>query len=568
MRRLHSSGGDPGPRFRRALGCACALAGVGMFALVGTSQLTATAEPSAGTCDLPPSISQQDGNEWLSCLSVGLTLDGLPELGETAELTATVEAAVDLDRTEIRFDLPETFEWVHPPGGTSKERALRAGQTVRLTGEVRAVEPGAAQFTARAEAPHDGHVEAGADSVFVTVGSGDSPTVKGIPRPESAGRDDGGLPVRQLAAKPESTPQTDLEPQSVAPDRTADREPCDANAIGSWGYTNEAGDWVDQMNIQVEVWDADAAGGNDRLASGVTKADGTFDLCYDSVDADEAGNVDVYVRFSTTNSLWSVQYTDTDDVLAWVSETTNDVVAGQTVDVGALTTGDAELNRGLDAYDSTNSVWLWIPKSGDNLCWDQNHTECETLTVFWAPDSTDGTYYTSNTVHLAADDPNAEILVGHEVGHFVMDDVFDKDYPDTPNCSPHGVTATSSTGCAWSEGWAEWFPATVFDDPFFRWPNGASVDLENQTWDTEGWDDGDAVEGRVAGAMLDLADDTADGEDQYGEGNDNLWHTFTNHHSKVFSEFWADRGADGFDVGAGPLGSLYQTTIDYRAVLD
>jgi hypothetical protein len=53
-------------------------------------------------------------------------------------------------------------------------------------------------------------------------------------------------------------------------------------------------------------------------------------------------------------------------------------------------------------------------------------------------------------------------------------------------------TASDRTqGCAWTEGWAEWFPASVYNDPFFRFTSRSSLNLETSTWGN-GWGEGTA----------------------------------------------------------------------------
>jgi hypothetical protein len=188
--------------------------------------------------------------------------------------------------------------------------------------------------------------------------------------------------------------------------------------------------------------------------------------------------------------------------------------------------------------------------------------------INWTATSVDGTYYSTagNDVHLAADDPNAPTLVIHEIGHAVMDDVYEDDYPPIPNCSPHSIPGISSAGCAWTEGFAEWFPASVLNDPFYRWPDGSSLDLENPTWGSGGWSNGDSVEGRVAGALIDISDFTNEAFwDRYGEGDPgNIWTTFLNNVSDTFSQFWSQRATGGFNTGnTGANGSVYGNTIDY-----
>jgi hypothetical protein len=244
---------------------------------------------------------------------------------------------------------------------------------------------------------------------------------------------------------------------------------------------------------------------------------------------------------------------------------TNFPVPGSTINFGSLTTGSPNDYRALHAYDAANDAWLFIPKPV-NGCFDQNDATCRQVRINWTPTSTDGTYYSlgGNDVHLAADDPNAPVTVVHEIGHAIMDDVYNDAFPSAPNCSPHSIQGTSSAGCAWTEGWAEWFPATVYNDPFYRWPNGASLDLENASWGN-GWGQGDTTEGRIAGSLIDITDFANEASwDRYGEGFSGLWFTFTHHVNTTLSSFWASRAGDGFNVSdAAALADLYQNTVDY-----
>jgi hypothetical protein len=244
---------------------------------------------------------------------------------------------------------------------------------------------------------------------------------------------------------------------------------------------------------------------------------------------------------------------------------TNDVTPGSTLNVGTLTTGDAALHRGLHAFDAANDAWQWIPKPR-NLCFDQDDNTCRKLVINWAPDSTDGTYYSlgGNDVHLAADDPNSAITVVHEIGHAVMDDVYNDAYPATPSCNPHSITGTSSQGCAWTEGFAEWFPAMVYNDKFFRWPNGGSLDLENASWGN-GWGEGDSTEGRVAGAMIDISTlrtrgtgtATARAATRCGR------RSCATCRARSGSSGASARPTASTSTSSGALASVYQNTIDY-----
>jgi hypothetical protein len=99
------------------------------------------------------------------------------------------------------------------------------------------------------------------------------------------------------------------------------------------------------------------------------------------------------------------------------------------------------------------------------------------------------------------------------------------------------------------------------------------VDLESPGWDAVGWDDGDAVEARVAGALLDLSDPTNESPwDRLSEGATGIWSTLLNaswnvpypyRRHRTFVEFWANRTADGLAVGDNALATLYQNSVDY-----
>jgi hypothetical protein len=431
------------------------------------------------------------------------------------------------------------------------------------------------QIQARATAPQGGNVQAGQDDVFLTIGQQDGLSRLGHATPAADGAT-APVPTSARAPRPSGQKTRSVGVTGVAREARAEaaakgltalsaQAPCDTRVAGNWSFQDQNGTWHNQMNIQVQVWDDDTFG-DTLLATGVTDGAGNYNICFDSqVEGfPDGGTADVYVRFVTSNSLWRVQRGG--NPLTFQTGTTNDVATGSTLNLGSLTTADGALQRGLHAFDSANDAWLWIPKP-NNLCWDQDDASCRQLIINWAPDSTDGTYYSlgSNDIHLAADDPNAPVTVVHEIGHAVMDDLYNDNYPATPNCNPHSVTATSSAGCAWTEGWAEWFPATVYNDPFFRWPNGASLDLENASWGN-GWGEGDTTEGRVAGALIDISDYANEPTwDRYGEGPWNIWTTSRRHNSTTMANFWANRAADGFNVAdSGARASLYQNTIDYQ----
>jgi hypothetical protein len=532
------------------------------------------------SCTLRPSAGKSRSDEYLSCLAVSATLDRVPAVGATATLTATVQAGAAFAASEIQIQLPPQLTWAKAPAGTVAatmtaqeperagtlsvarlNRSLTSGQTVALSGVVRAVKAGAGEIRVTASAPDGPAVQAGEDSVFVTVGeqaaasgfgfaakTGELPVAPAHPTTVAPRLSWQKADTARAATLPTLPTQTGRSAQ-VSPNLA-----CDTRATGNWGYFDQNSAWHNSMNFQIQIWDTV----NGLIGVGITDFGGNYNVCFDS-----ALGHNVAVHFVSEVQQWRVQTGG--NPMIWGTGVWSNVVPGSTLNFGSLTSGDPNLFRGLHAYDEANDAWLWIPKPV-NGCFDQNDAVCRQLRINWAADSVDGTYYQtgSNDVHLAANDPNAAITVVHEISHAVMDDVYNDAFPPAPSCNPHSIQGTSSAGCAWTEGFAEWLPATVYNDPFFRWPSGASLDLENASWGN-GWGQGDTTEGRIAGSLIDITDFNNETTwDRYGEGPLNIWFTFTHHVSNTLSQFWSSRAGDGFNVAdSGALADLYQNTVDY-----
>ncbi|MEJ7582800.1 MAG: hypothetical protein WKF43_01695 [Acidimicrobiales bacterium] len=334
------------------------------------------------------------------------------------------------------------------------------------------------------------------------------------------------------------------------------------------GDTHPDGSTRGNRNHGIQIWDNDFGAGDDLLATGLTNtSDGGYNVCFDNTDADQGGLVDVYVRFSAENSRWRLQDTPTNNnVYIFDSGTVNDVSAN--VGYGALQPADNAQMPGQHAYDTANILFFAIPLSPNN-CWDalDAPAACRQVRINWTSTSTLGTDYDlGGNVRLTATAPNSEHVVVHELSHFLMDDVFEDDFPPFPNCSPHSVTGNSSTGCAWEEGFAEWLPGMAIGDKAYRDPFGGVVDLENHTWNSPGWANGDQAEGRIAGTLIDISDFQNEGPwDRFSEGfPGNDYTVFLNNVSDTLNEFInVDRANAGFDMSVNLRSTVYQNSIDY-----
>ena len=240
-----------------------------------------------------------------------------------------------------------------------------------------------------------------------------------------------------------------------------------------------------------------------------------------------------------------------------------------TANFGWLQPADAAQHRALHAFDGMNIFWYWI--NGVSTYFD-NPGQTRQVIINWTPTSTDGTYYSlgANDIHLAAANPDSDHTTIHEGAHALMDAIYNDDFPPAPNCNPHYVMGASSTGCAWTEGWAEWVPARALNDPYYRWDNGAFLNLETPSW-TTGEDLGDTVEGRVAGALIDLSDSTNEAPwDRYGEAEANgaefeeIYATNIIQVSDTMNEYFnIDRPGEG-DTGYLARTALFASTINYN----
>ena len=440
----------------------------GSTGLAGTAASAAPA-PAAPVCNLTATPDTPSRTEDRGCLQISSKLSAAPAVGETATLDVTVRAAKDLTGVDIDAELPPTLQWVQAPQGltagtrTSRaphtrgtlhtahvRRSVAAQQVLRYRGTVKAVAAGPAEIAVRAGSASQPQNRV-ADAVHLTIGA--TASEFGIKANTAA------------AAVPAAAPVTTTKAAVAAGQ---------ACVTGRWTWTDKDGISRPGAAWKVDAYDVD--GSTDQLlTSGTVAADGTYLLCFGNTDQDGTGQ-DVKVRFTSDAGNWRV-VTFSDVAYTYTSAVVSNVATLSTTTVD-LTPGNAMQMRAASAFEAVRKAWEWKP----GACWDAEGA-CSAVVVKWTPDSTDGTYYCGQAcgIHLAWQDPDSATTTIHETGHSVMDDVYDYNYPPTNCSSPHYITAGADPGCAWSEGFAEWFPSVVLDDPYFRWPDGGSLDLENPT---------------------------------------------------------------------------------------
>ncbi|MFE0177533.1 hypothetical protein ACFWZ2_35005 [Streptomyces sp. NPDC059002] len=564
----------PGPRSK-------ALAVIGALAIGTPLTVLGPASAAGPAPEKPPKGSCTVPEDWSSCVRVTTHLDRAPSVGGQARLDLTVDTRIDLSKARVRADLPAAVDWASAPAGWQfkdlgpllpedggavhrAERTvdLAAGKTLRFSLPVKGVKAAATSVRARVDGPSGTPADRDEHMDLLTVGATPAASYLGFDQRRNSNA------LRQLPDDVKLTPAKPERPFESAAGRTklpkphsddaASTEPS-ARALscvtGTVGYT-EPGGTHPSPNIQVEAWDDDSFGADDLLDSALTDGSGGFRMCFDNDDT--SGGQDVYVKVRTESGLWRVvqDHWYGRGVYEFRSGQHDDIPDGRTVDFGRIAPGDETMNRVFHAYDLANQAKNWTPGE----CWDARDTgDCRRMEIVY-PDDDDGDNsryeWGDKSVWLESKAPDDRTDTVHEYGHAVMADAYEDNRPATDNCKTHAMDTRSSKGCAWVEGFANFYPMAIFNQDEYR---GWHVE------DTSTYNSGDDTEGRVTGSLWDLMDPPGERYWDYHQESAKgaIWDTLLDRRSTTFEEFWTQRGQEGHDVGSGPGGALYQNGIDY-----
>lgn len=531
-----------------------------------------------------PPIPRDALTEPATPIQVDLQSDRLARLGETATLSCVVSTAIDAPGTHAAIELPANVELAS--GALSWQGDLLAGQSVTLNAMVLFKGAGDTAIACRAlRSTEELDTWGDLDTIYLSVG--EQETLDGFaPVPltehdvlgemETPGQ---GVVLSQLAAYPappasgapeDAPPAVDAHQKGAEPAISAVETPLGNLTItGRWRFYNRDG-VVDSEQMIVEIVRGD--NGN-HLAWCYTDAAGYY-TCGPFTNPGGVGVRSRYLSYTNFNPYNDILVTVNPDTgtagntgNAFAFTTSVQSFSDGTHDIGAWSTGSSNNNR--RAWWITNDlirVWkyIWF-QTGSSQAPQETSGQS---TVQWKIDSTDGTYYSrGGNVHLEGPDPLSKTVVGHEYGHNMMWNIYGAWMPTTYCPSPHYIQYTSHVNCAWTEGWANFITIAVNNEPVYYWASGSSLNLETPSWTTSNWDDGDAVEGRVAGGLWDILDTANDGDDTYSDGGlTDIWDTIYHQNDSNYSEYWAAWKSRGHtNTSAGPIMSNYQSTINYRS---
>lgn len=500
-------------------------------------------------------------------MSLEFNVDSAPKLGGTATLTARVSVNHNLAGVSVEIELPAGCKLIDSPCKRVADATPEA--PVVVSGRVVVSEPGVKLIRAVARAEErPGVVWSCVRYVGLQVGRSSSRVIGPNDRlPTQVSNTTRGDGVRKgragaldLAAAG-SLPVADTKDvKSVA----SESEPEAEHPLvvgGRWCFYDRAD--VSRGMREVEVKLLNGATGA-VLAESATTENGNF--LFPIVENPGADGVVVraYTHHAySTSSRTSVLVPDGHD---WSG------AYGADTDVVVLADGTRDLGTWHVENGSANEKAWWILDDVYERVWGMGGIYIGRIVVEWSPTNTDGTYFDNDNyygparIHLAggdADDTPDALL--HQVGHQSLGVMSSTELCSTP------LFVTSSQGRAWSEGWADFWVMWATNDPVIHYPGGGGVNLETPTWG-DGFDTGDAVYARVAGALWDIADLANEGYDICGYGvDDSGWYDvfisarYIEYGAKPQSlpDFW-HRCVAHFDwLQQEPLAAMYQSTIDY-----
>jgi len=339
---------------------------------------------------------------------------------------------------------------------------------------------------------------------------------------------------------------------------------------GYWRY------WIDSQTrwpaalATVVIYDQEAGGILVPVDAVYTDADGHFiSNPIPNIDGPGEDGLDIVVRVLTASPAAEVVNPNID----WYYYTQTEVFPDRP---------DGPLYIGVrdTSWDDRGAWWIFSAHfgltSGYLYLWSEVSYDTPTVTCFWPYGTWPQYVWPSQEIHLPDWACWWDDIILHEYGHHVMYSLYGY---IPPSMEEHSINLRSNSTTAWAEGWANFFPLVVFDDPVFTWSNGThyrDINLETPHWCSEGWDDGDEVEGRVAGALWDTFDSDDDGYDVLDDGFHRIWNTTRDQNPDTFKEFWDAWNTTYYTHPKGPsspydlqdwnhtLRAIFQNSIDYR----
>lgn len=558
---------------------------VGIAALLLTNIATGAAPSSA-----PRAIVVQGDPH--TPLAVTLTVDQLPRVGES--LRATVEVVsrgVDAPGTLVQLVVPANMAVTSDAGQWTVD--LKADQPASFQADLKLIGRGNAVLRANARYHFDKDNIFADEAVLYFHADDDASTLdwlrsetpaEAVPVDTPLAPELGVAEIQAVAyalneapsigapaaPKDNSLPAQAREPIGPTPDQSAAEAPNGNLTItGHWYYDDRAG--VQQpIKALIEILDA----GNAHLAWTYSNWDGSFSVTIPNPGQFKVRLYAYYnhvgmsvsaIRIVPDGSFNAGEEFDTSEAYKATTGLFGPYADG-TQNVGGWKPGSTWDGRFAwwiyaDMLAAYFQPWYCTPYCGADGAWLPDGATAE-----WSFTSTDGDYFDYSKINLEGTTRNSASTIIHEYGHAIMQNVYGGSaYFPTNDCpSPHYIQYIGNWNCAWTEGWANYFSMAVRGENFYRWASGSTLNLETPSWTSINWDDGEKVEGRLAGWLWDMTDHADDGLDVWDAPNGfaEIWDVFYNQNDNTVAQFysaWVSRGHSKHHA----LFEAYQNTIDY-----
>lgn len=343
-------------------------------------------------------------------------------------------------------------------------------------------------------------------------------------------------------------------------------------------YTDREGDRNHPVpGAKIEIWDRDyqfpATG--ERLDTVYTDAEGRYESKeIDNFDRDgpigaRAGTQDIFIKIFTEGEQVRLVGPLTERAYGWTSYEINPAT-GQVDNVpdGIYGFPDQFIN---EHTENVAAMWAFVDMSATWLLLrDVSGRDPGDVHAYWSPSSTDGPRFdpVDRKLYFRNEDARYGDIVGQYTVYALLPDLLDP-LPDVwlacMAAPPPDPRRATDPACALLDGFAMATPLIATGSAAYSSPALPTLDIDAATFGTAGWEDGDTVPGRIAGAFWDLHEDdpTVEEFDKFNATFADVWQVFDERRPTTMTEWWEgwkDLGKNGCTA----VGSLYQNTIDYN----
>lgn len=516
-----------------------------------------------------------------SPIDVELVVPQLPGVGDSVTVDCVVESADYFDDVSVDINLSDGLELVG--GSLSWRGKMVALQQVSFTIAVRVTTEGNKTIRADANAWVSESMSFG-DTSQVFFHSAPGAAIEGHvfdyvrTQTPAVCLETGEVaePTKLVDYRPDSYEPVTPQPDTATPDQsdTQAPEPVPSGTLvvtGRWGYYNRNDVWTPMKYCYCQL----LRGDNDAvLAFDYMNSIGYYEFPAITNPGSGGFKVRAWCYYNNAYSCDGKALRIVD--LGQGRSDGGNSLIGYNVSTVAFTSG-------LDSFDmgtwtvsngaANEPAWWLMTDVLDGFWWPFSlfggSKMAGGVTVEWSSTSTHGDHKhlseDGGNIHLMAASANVCDIVLHEYGHEVQYDGYGQWLPSADCPSPHYINRVSGPNCGWYEGFANWYKCVVSGDPIYHWPSGSSVNLDDPTWGTPNWHNGDRCEGRVCGALWDIGDPGIDGYDtSYVDWSVfwDVWYGETHRDSDFASVWsrWKSLGKPKHD----PVKAIFQNTIDYN----